>query len=463
MGHGVRFVPFAAVALVLGVFAACGSSSDSAGPPASPLPDRGAPDSGDIAPPPDEAGVVGDADADAAVPVLPYFDLNQILSTGQSLSVGAQGVPPLTTTQPYDNKMFVTGVMAGATGLTSLVPLVEGDVIPGSNVPVETMSSSLADLVTKLAREQSLLGQPDGKRTHDLLVSVHGVGGIAYSGLKKGTAPYTTGMAQAKAGMDLAAALGKSFEIRAVTTVHGETDHLNGNVTYEGDLVEWQHDYETDVNALTGRTGVLPFFQTQMSSWTKLGSVTSAIPYAQLAAHVDNPGKIILVGPKYHLPYAADGVHLTNEGYRHMGEDYAKAYRRVVVEGGTWEPVRPKTVTRVDKVVTITFFVPAPPLVLDTNLVTNPGNYGFEFVDDAAVTPGVDSVALVGPDTVQITLTAVPTGANKSIHYAAAAALGAAGGPTTGPRGNLRDSDATPSRNGYALYNWCVHFLAPVP
>jgi Carbohydrate esterase, sialic acid-specific acetylesterase len=431
---------------------ACSKSEEGAPSPVLPVPERSEVDAARVE---EDAGGPSDAGTDAPPPILPYFDVNHILSMGQSLSVGSVGSPALSTTQPYDNRMFVTGVLAGGTGLTSFVPLVEGS--------VETMSSSLANLVTKLARDVDLTSQPEGKRSHELLVSVHGVGGTAYAGLKKGTAPYAAGMAQAKAGMAVATGLGKSFQVRAVTTVHGESDHIAGNVTYEADLIQWQADYESDVNALTGRAGTLPLFQTQMSSWTKFGQATSAIPYAQLAAHVDRPGKIVVVGPKYHLAYAPDGVHLTNQGYRHMGEDYAKAYRRVVVEGGTWEPVRPKSVTRVDKVVTVTFHVPAPPLVLDTTLVTNPGNFGFEFVDDAAVTPGIASVALVAQDAVQITLTATPTGANKRVHYAAASLAGANGGPTTGPRGNLRDSDATPSRNGYALYNWCVHFLAPVP
>jgi hypothetical protein len=432
--------------VLLQLAAIIGCSKSDAGPtPASPVPTDQA-EAGTPAPPPVDPPPAPDAGTDAGAPP-PTFDVNMILSTGQSLSVGATGIPALSKAQPYDNRMFVTGVLAGATGLTSFVPLAEGS--------VETMSSGLANLVTKLAR--------DAGGGHDLLVSVHGVGGIAYSGLKKGTTPYATGMAQAKAGLDVAVGLGKTFQIRAVTTVHGESDHIANNLAYEANLVEWQHDYETDVNALTGRAGVLPMFQTQMSSWTKFGQATSAIPYAQLAAHVNNPGKIVLVGPKYHLPYASDGVHLTNEGYRHMGEDYAKAYRRVLVEGGTWEPVRPKSVVRADKVITITFHVPAPPLVLDTAIVSNPGNYGFEFVDDAAVTPGIAEVKLLPPDKVQITLTATPTGANKSVHYAAGGVAGASAGPTTGPRGNLRDSDATPSRNGYQLYNWCVHFLADVP
>ena len=49
------------------------------------------------------------------------------------------------------------------------------------------------------------------------------------------------------------------------------------------------------------------------------------------------------------------------------------------------------------------------------------------------------------------------------LRYAFTGTSGALGGPTTGPRGNLRDSDATPSRFGYPLHNWCIHFDRPVP
>jgi hypothetical protein len=170
---------------------------------------------------------------------------------------------------------------------------------------------------------------------------------------------------------------------------------------------------------------------------------------------------VILVGAKYHLPYASDGLHLSNEGYRHMGEDYAKAYRRVVLQGEKWEPVRPKSVSRTGAVVTVEMHAPSPPLVLDTTLVSDPGNYGFEWKDDGP-TPKIVKVDVTPPTTVVVVLESVPTGANKRLRYAFTGTAGALGGPQTGPRGNLRDSDPTTSRHGYALYNWCIHFDEPV-
>jgi hypothetical protein len=387
--------------------------------------------------------------AEAAAPAVPttpplptvrHVDINHVLSTGQSLSTGANGVPALTRTQPFHNVMFGTGVMAGSEMLVRFVPLVEGG--------QETMSSAFANLATGV--------------DHEILVSAHGVNGAPYWAIKRGTKPYAIGLAQMRAAREVARANNQSYVVRAVTTVHGESDHVIANRNYESDLLAWQADYERDARALTGQTEPVPMFETQTSSWTRYGTTTSVIPGLQLSAHVDSSGKIVLVGPKYHLSYSGDGIHLTSEGYRHMGEDYAKAYRRVVIEGGAWEPVRPKSVTRAGDVVTATFFVPSPPLALDTTLVTNPGDYGFEYVDETGATPKIASVSVTAPDTVAITLSAPPTGTQAHLRYAYTGVLHAKGGPTTGPRGNLRDSDATVSRSGDPLYNWCVHFDEPV-
>jgi hypothetical protein len=448
--------------LVVFVALACGEEDD----PAQPTDTADASADGRLV----DTGVALDASvpvdgaiAEAGTPLV-FRDINHVLGTGQSLSVGAQGAPALSTAQPFANVMFATGVIAGAKDLTSFVPLVEGigDVSP-PYPKVETLSSAFANLVSRMAKDEVLVGQPPGKTSHDLLVSAHGIGGIAYVGLKKGTTAFAAGMAQVKAGIAVSQKLGKSYVVRAVTNVHGESDHISGNSKYLENLVEWQSDYDTDVRALTGQAEPVPMFHTQMSSWTAFGQATSVIPGDQLAAHVAHPGKIVLVGPKYHLAYDADGVHLSNEGYRHMGEDYAKAYRRTVVEGRAWEPLRPTAVSRAGAAITIKFVVPAPPLVIDETLVKNPGKNGFEFAQTGAPAPAIASVALTAADTVTITLAAEPTGSAKRIRYAFTGTANALGGPTTGPRGNLRDSDATTSRHGYPLYNWCVHFDAAVP
>ncbi len=462
LGLRTRFSLVGLTGLVIFVAVSCGDEdeSPSASSSTSSSSSSGGVEAGNDSQTASSSGTLPDGPTDTGTGLSPTYvhrDINHVLGTGQSLSVGAVGNPVLSSVQPYANQMFSTGIQAGAVNLTELVPLVEGP-------QVETMSAAFANLTTKVAQERWLVGQPTGRTSHDLLVSLHGVGGIAYSGLKKGTAPYAAGIAQAQAGFDIAKKLNKSYVVRAITNVHGESDHVAQNANYAADLAEWQSNYETDIKAINGQLDPIPMLHTQMSSWTKYGQATSLIPFQQLATHMTSNGKIVLVGPKYNLEYAADGVHLTNHGYQHMGEYYAKAYQRIILEGKPWEPLRPSTVTRAGAVITIKFVVPTPPLVLDTDLVSDPGNFGFEYGDMGIVAPpSIKSVALAGPDTVVITLTKEPTGTDKRIRYAFGAAAGSLAGPKTGPRGNLRDSDKPPSRTGFPLYNWCVHFDEAVP
>jgi hypothetical protein len=395
-----------------------------------------------------------DVDTADATPPFDFYDLNHVLSTGQSLSVGATGSPPLSTTQPFANLMFAQGVIPGGTALTKLVPLVESG--------VETMSSGLCNDATKVAREVLFKGMTAPRNDHVVLLSAHGIGGIPYSGLKKGTAAYANGLAQVTAAKAIADATKRTYVVRVVTTVHGESDHVAGNLTYDKDLLQWQSDYETDDKAITGQTTSIPMLQTQMSSFTKYGQATSPIPQLQLDATRASGGKVVLVGPKYTSTYSGDGVHLTNAGYREMGEYYAKAYRQVVLEKRPWLPLGPKTITRLGTTLTVTFDVPTPPLVLDTTLVSDPGSFGFEVVDSGKAAK-IASVVLADATTVKIVLAAAPAGAVR-LRYAFTGIAGAPAGPKTGARGNLRDSDATLSAYGTTkLYNWCVHFDQAVP
>ncbi|MBX3226567.1 MAG: SGNH/GDSL hydrolase family protein [Labilithrix sp.] len=391
----------------------------------------------------------------AAAPVTKH-DINQVLSTGQSLSVGIDGGDAISTSQPYSNLMFKSGVIAGGAPPRELVPLVEGKATNPAHPNTETMSSGLANLVAKMAADR-------GER-HDVLMSVHGVSHYVYAKLKKGTPPYQSGLAQAKAGHDAALAMGKDHVVRAVTVVHGESDDHDHNPDYQADIRHWQADYEADIRAVTGQSEPIPLLHSQLSSFVKT-NLTSRIPIAQLAEHVESGGKTVLVGPKYQLSYAVDGVHLTNDGYRRMGEEYAKAYRKIVLEGQRWEPLRPSAVTRSGNVITVKFVVPVPPLVLDESAVKNPGAFGFEIAQDGPPAPAIQSVRVTGPDTVELTLASEPTGGNRRLRYAyTASALGVSAGPVTGPRGNLRDSDPTQSRTGgNPLWNWCVHFDEALP
>jgi len=371
--------------------------------------------------------------------------LHHVLIAGESLALGFDGNPPLSTNLSPDNFRYRSTAQGRFFS-------------PLSEVGLETIASGSASHIVSQAP------------LHRMITSNIGQGGAAYAQQKKGTPLYDLGVLQfAEAPQEVACHL-FGYEPRAIFVVAGEGDQLSS--TYGTDMRQWQTDYQKDIQFLSGFTGLIPMFHSQISGWTSISggayeTVTS--PNLILSESEANPSRTILVGPRYFLPYAQaaggaqfPGVHLTNEGYRWLGEYYGKAYKRVVVDGGAWSPLRPTSITRSGNVITAVFQVPAPPLVLDTTRVTNPGNNGFEFTSGEAVPPTITGVSLVGANTVEILLSNVPTGGNERLRYAYTGIPGNSGGPTTGPRGNLRDSDATASLYGNDLFNWCVHFDKPV-
>jgi hypothetical protein len=287
-------------------------------------------------------------------------------------------------------------------------------------------------------------------------------------------------MMEVKSAKELTTAKGLSYVVRAVVAIHGESDHYSystntaefpipgtdgtpGKITSYGDgMIEWQQDYESSVKALTGQTVSVPLFMSQISGWNDLRY--SRVAQMQLDAHIRAPGKVVLVGPAYQLATdPEDCRHFLGDGQRQLGEYFAKAYSRVVFEGRRWEPVRPKAVTRQGAVITVTFHVPAQPLVFDNALVAPVEHLGFDFEDETGAAPAITNVALSGPDSVTITLASEPVGTQMRLLYAQNQVPLTCIGTPQGARGNLRDSDTTPSRGGYPLYNWSVHFDVAVP
>ncbi len=482
-------------------------------------PDAGAASGLDASAPPPDAADAADASVlpDASpTPSYKHYDINHVLSTGASDSVANGGSPVITTTQPFGNLSFDTGVMTAGTcngngckvfqTPTSFVPLVEGDRF--FNYGVETISSGLANQASVFASAWfAKVGLP--AVPHDVLVSLHGRSGNEYWCLRQQTAdvsagcnlcyyastlgylpPFEEALMQVQSAKALAQAAGKSYVVRAVTAIHGqgESDSNEQNFTflhstdgsgrrltsYTDALLDWQQDYDTKVRQITGQAEHIPLFVSQFGSMT---TATSIIPQRQLDAHRLSGGKVVLVAPNYPFPHYTDCNHYTNHSQRWLGAYFAKAYQRVVVEGGTWEPTRPTSISRAGNIITVKYVVPVPPLVIDTQRVDAsndkfpvPPLYGFVY-RDSTMSASITDVAVTAPDTVTITLSAAPTGQSRILRYAFESQLPEfrCPGPTSGARGNLRDSDTSVAyhldANGkpYELFNWSVAFQLDVP
>jgi len=304
-------------------------------------------------------------------PNLPW-DWSGIIGTGQSLSVGAHGMPLISTNQPYGNLKLSTGhlpwpIDPNDTNL-ALVPLIEpvGRRAPGypsswpQNMDGETPHSAMANEITSLVR--AALNRD--------FVSIHGAVGEDGQGmiyLKKNAEQkgvnghsYEAAVIETKAITRLAKAAGKTYGIGAITVTHGESDA--GNQNYENQLYQLWQDYNTDLSAVTGQNQKIQMIVSQQNSCNDRSASTLAV----WKIGVDHPAEIVCSGPKYQYPYAGDGVHLTAEGYRQLGEKYGQIYCERVILGKNWQPLQPVRVERQGAVITLHYHVPVPPLVWET-------------------------------------------------------------------------------------------------
>jgi len=319
--------------------------------------------------------------------------------------------------------------------------------------------------------------------------------------MKKGTATYNDNVAAAAA----AAALVRRLYIPAINLVHGEADA--GSPTYAADIETWRTDYTADFNAITGQTGQIPMFLSQVAGdnadWAN----------GPLQAYFNNPTLNVMCTPKYHLPYLSGGTHLTAISYRTLGEIYAKCfYKRVVL--GSYTPLYMTSAVISGTTVTIqvtgmvgdlvndctytagdlgsTTFASVPSAAANTNktitvtdtpyagsdlsgggavstkyrssgqqwypVVTDPGSLGFAFTQGTGTPPTITNAVITDATTGVITLT-LSGSANCSgvcrVTYAQRA--GGVAGPATGARGCIHDSYSTLGVDGMPMFGWLVH------
>lgn len=388
-----------------------------------------------------------------------------VVVTGQSLSEGASTVSAVSIAQVGSNQMPGNQAWTANNEIS----------VPASDWPWVAEQESAINL------EHPRAGLANYYRTAtgvDLFMIFGGRGGSTYSQMSAGT-PAWNYMSYSIESFGART----SGSIIASYNVHGERDHRLGTSrsAYTAILVQWQQDIQTKVRASTasGSAAVVPMYLDQMHSWTSTTTgpdATSVIPLAQYDAARQNPGVIVLVGPKYQYSYQADGTHLINTSSRAMGAQAGKA----IAYGTTWQPLWPvctefpnpcttSPVARTAAVITLQLYVPVCPLVFGAAPMTgvSSSTHGFEYTDSSgagtisSVVSGGACVNHVQP--VTITLSADPTGHTaKLLRYAYTGTSGNSAGPTSGVRGDVCDSDPATWQSA-TLQNCLVTFEESVP
>ncbi|MBX6689006.1 hypothetical protein I8746_05265 [Pseudomonas sp. USTB-Z] len=372
--------------------------------------------------------------------------LLHILSSGQSLSMGATATA--TTLQPPTANRLLT-LQDGARLSNQDDTLTAAMVAPFK--PLVTKSTELP-AVQLSAQLNRIRGIPSNA---GLLTSCHGRGGFAIASLSKGTLPYANSITAVTNAKAEATRLGYGYRVPFVDWIQGENDANRAAGVYLAALLQLQTDYDIDIRGISGQAQTVPLLLDQISNWTMYSTPTSFVPLEQLQAALTYPTRFYCAGPKYWLQTSPDGIHLGADNSMRLGAMHARA-AQAIISGASWKPTHVVSATRSGTVVTLRFHTPSGPLAIDTVNVTDPGNLGIRYVDDSGVAT-IQGVRLLGNNTVEVILSAVPTGTNAFIGIADIGTVGAAGGPVTGPRACLRDSSPDLDAYGQPLYNWACH------
>lgn len=402
--------------------------------------------------------------------VYPSFipELMDARSYGQSLSIYSQGTPGLSTAT-INSVRFDTGVLTYNKNPTSLVSLEN----PTSS---QYMQSQVHDFQQKVSDAAN----------SEFLLAASGLGGTPFSGLEPGTVVYTQFINTIQKAKDLADARGVQYGMLWFNFQHGETDASQGTgyAYYRQKSKEMQEITNAHVKSISGLNHDVVMFTYQMATHGRYDGTTYPsyeIPLAQLDEAISNP-LIQLTTPMYIFDYA-DGLHLTNDGYRHRDLFFSKAQKYYYENKKPWLPLYPTKVSRVGNAsVLLDLHVPVGPVQFSTARVTaaTDGMQGFElWAENSAGTLtrlAISSVTIVSGSRIKV-VPSVPFNAADKIYLAYAftpenrGANSGGGiypnwpaGYTAGCRGNVCDSDDYESdlrdKNGnpYELRNYLTIF-----
>lgn len=386
--------------------------------------------------------------------------LHIIITYGQSLSVGSHGTDLISTHAPYDgDALMFSGdetidIRMGLKTLSSEFETLDPTTLTGFQNLIsmhgqgagsrgETVAESFGHGLSKISRIV-------GAKWRGLFFCA-GLGGTAYSGLKKGTGPYSNLIAALNRAKELAAVEGWRVVVDAVAFVHGEADSSNPN--YFNNILELQGDLDSDIKTITNQKADVQLLMSQPSSFYNPTAVQ-----AMYEAHKSSNNHV-LVAPNYNLEYSYDLLHLTGKGYYTLGHYFLSAYLKTFWTGKSWSPVMPEHISRQGRFITIDYITPFDDdIEIDTSSISNPGNFGFQLSNPVDGEMAIVSVQKTAKRQIVIELESDPSVTGSTLRYGLNCHVGDRVDENI-PRGNIRDSNSQKTENNdIQLFNWCVHF-----
>lgn len=383
-------------------------------------------------------------------------EINHIIGYGQSGGAGAGGVPVISTVQNFDSLMFVGGVRpydgGGDPGViyASLVPLVENQADFQTG---ETMMAGMTQMIKERILAENGIAYTD--QSYQMLASNHASGGSPIDGLDEGTTPFAYCKQSIDYGYARAVALGKVYKWRGYTWSQGESDY-NGamsGATYKSKMQALRTALDTYAKSVTGQTDDAICFVDQLADHLQYDTTgTRYIALTQLETCISDPN-FVMSCTNYSIEFGEP--HRSATGHKWIGAYHGLAYKRTVIDGEKFMPLRPISLFRQGAICTVRFHVPVGELVIDIASFGVQTNYGFSMINSVGGAINITSVEVIEKDVVKIVADA-PIGAGAKLRYAFGAA------------GNLRDQQGDsivfdPTGINKPMHNWCVIFEESIP
>jgi len=398
--------------------------------------------------------------ADSVRPTL--ADWNHVIVYGQSLAVGSQSVPPITTTAQFNHLTFAAGPRSTKAGSIGANPgtnttaglfenTLTGD---GGSNRGETPCSTIGQSVTQYAAEVDGIG-PDQLV---LFCSAPGHGEYKLNQLDMASEWSQVLRDHVTEAMARAVAAGKTYAVSCVVWMQGESDNSTPYQTYYDGLRALQQQFASWVRTTTGQA-FDPVFITYQTPNT--GFLNNQVARAQIDLATNEPG-FLMGGPIYQFP-SADGTHLTNVGECRAGWQFGRAVKEYLLGKTKASFIRSVSAVRQGNVIRWRFSVPQGPLAIDVTGLPPTQDFGFCVRDGAGAALPIASVQIEAGDTVVITLAAGAASAAE-VRYAMDY-LGSGTAWNNEFTGNLRDSTAgyfTVSGVAYPRYHVAPHCRATI-
>lgn len=369
-------------------------------------------------------------------------DMIHILIYGQSLSTGINALPLQTTTSIGNAWKFVAGVRAQDGSGTpdenhaTIIPYTETQHDTGDGVGYETpMGGTITAILDRLKADASNYTEGDIQ----CLGSAPGQGGRTIDQLRSGTYMNRV-QSDLSNGILRANEKGWTYDVHAAIWMQGESDQTAG--TTKDHYIDSFDKLVTQINgyasAALGRTVTIPWFTYQFNSWKNRVPNTSypTIPLAllELARTRDD---VRLVQPMYMYDYH-DTAHLLGPDSKICGYRYGLAIQKEIMTGEKFEPLWSKAVELQNGIVNV-WYNAVGNLVLDTSLVSDPGNYGFSVIDPSGNDLTISEVSVHGNRLRIRATTKILPGSKLRVGFVGGV-TGQLPDKTHGPRCCLRDS-----------------------